>query len=148
MVVISMIMTLAWLTSINLVGAQRKPPLVGSVDQLVTDLKSQQTKAMTGDTGSAAINSEYGIHFGETQYILFRGPVFNPADSLNLAINLPQDFRTTGTGFSGGNVIFARGSGEIVNFVSGQNTITVLNTQNNEQKILYLNRYGTVYEVN
>ncbi len=147
-VVIFIIMTLAWLTSVNLIGAQRKPPLTGSVDQIVTDLRNQQTKAMTGDTGGSTTNSEYGIHFGQTQYILFRGTVFNPSDSLNLAINLPQDFKTTGTTFSGGNVIFAKGSGEIVNFVSGQNSVTVLNTQNNELKTIYLNRYGTVYEVN
>lgn len=142
------LITLAMLATTNLFSAQRKPVLTGTVDQMVTDLRQQQTKAMVGDTGGAATKEDYGIYFDQNQYVLFRGLVYAPGDSFNMPILLPTSFRFTNVSFPGRTVIFGKGSGEFINFSAGNNTVTVQNTQNNEQKTFYLNRFGTVYAVN
>lgn len=147
-VVMGILAVLFRLSTVNLLGLERRPKLTATMEILVSDLQSQQLKAMQkeGAGGSSAAN--YGIHFETGRYILFGGTSYNPLDAANVPITLPEAIQIASVTFPSGSVVFASGSGEVVGFISGSNAITLLQTQNQEQETLKLNRYGVTINLN
>lgn len=93
---------------------------------LLADLRTQQSLAMSGGESS-------GIKIDSDHYILLPG---------NIVI-MAKDGITFNSSFSGsGEIIFARGSGIISNFTSGQDTITL--TSLGTTQVIRLNQYGIV----
>jgi len=46
--------------------------------------------------------------------------------------------------FAGGNLVFANGSGEVVGFALGQNSLTVTNSAGGNSTNLTINQYGAI----
>lgn len=139
LVTIGLLGLLIGLTTISLISVQRRVTLSSTITTLISDLKEQQTKAMTGDTGGVSKNS-YGIYFDTNRYILFRGASYSSADPSNFAVDLANiDFANPGT-----SIVFARISGEI----AAASNITLTDITNNQQKTIQINRYGVVTAVN
>lgn len=134
------------LVTINLLKTQHTASIQSTLSTLISDIKSQQNKAMAGATEGRNTADKYGIYFQANKYILFHGTVFNPNDSSNFTVNLDQNITIT-TAFPTSSLVFLQMSGEINGFVSGQNTITLQNTSGNEQKIITINRYGVVTNI-
>ena len=112
---------------------------------LISDLKNQQIKAMTGDTEGRGTADNYGVKILSDRYVLFHGLSYNPSDSGNFVI--PIDGRQTLTStFQNGLIIFASNSGELINFTIGQNTVTIMD-DDGESKVLHFNKYGTITQV-
>lgn len=108
---------------------------VSSITQnLIADLKAQQTQSMSGDTKGDTQQSDYGIHFEEDGYWLFKGSVFNPSDEKNFKVDLGD----ANLGFNTIDIVFEKGSGE----VSTPGNIILTNNLTNETKIIDLNIYG------
>ena len=121
---------------VNLIRPQTKATLDTTVTTLITDLKSQQIKAMVGESeGASAAN--YGINLETTRYTLFKGNTFNVNDSANFVVNL-EGGATLSTTFSGNTIIFARRSGEI----GATGTVTIFS--GSENKTLNLNQLGNL----
>ncbi len=114
---------------------------------LITDLRNQQIKAMVGDTEGRGTPDTYGVYIQSSQYTLFHGQNYSVADSSNFAIPIGTGYQLTTT-FGSGKIVFASGSGEIVGFVSNQNSITVSDTRNGGQKTIQLNKYGIITSIN
>ncbi len=106
-------------------------------------MKEQQIKAMVGDTEGTASVSAYGVHFDTATYTLFR----NTYGTGNFVISLPSTIHISST-FPSPQIIFATGSGELTNYVSNSATITFSDTADNSQKVITLNKYGVVTNVN
>ena len=147
-VVMGIIAVLFRLSTVNLLGLERRPKLTATMETLVSDLQSQQLKAMQKEGAGGSSSANYGIHFETGRYILFGGTSYNPLDAANVPITLPEAIQISNITFPSSNILFAPGSGEIVGFVSGSNTITLIQTQNQEQETLKLNRYGVTVDLN
>lgn len=129
------------LATVNLVRTQHFASVSATVDQLVSDLHVQQTKAMMGTKDTAGNTNSYGIHVSGSTYILFQGTT-DPNDSSDFTVS--PDGITFSTNLPNNMIVFGQKSGEFSNYVSGPYAITVKNTNGTEQKTLYINKYGVV----
>lgn len=127
--------------SLNLLGIRSKTSLGTSVDVLLSDMKGQQIKAMTGTEGG----DNYGVHFQTNSYVLFKSS-FNPSNPDNFEVTL--DDITVDTTLPGSEVVFSKISGEVTGFNPSGNTIRFSSSSSTDQKIITLNRFGVVRGVN
>ncbi|MBI3341888.1 type II secretion system protein [Candidatus Curtissbacteria bacterium] len=130
-------------TSLNLLNIRSKSSLGTAVDVLLTDLNSQQIKAMSGDNGGDI----YGIHFLSSSYVLFKG-TYSAGDPANFTVNLDNSSINTTLPSSSSELVFNKTSGAVVGFSSGANTIRFQTNDISNQKIITVNRLGVVTGVN
>lgn len=120
---------LAGLIAGNLLIFRQRTTTQTTVSTLVNDIKEQQNRAMLE-------GSEQTISFSPTSY------------SMNdFEIELDASLEIINVTFPDQRIVFASISGEIKDFVPGQNTITVQNTFNNQAKIININRFGVITSV-
>ena len=148
MVVVTIFSLLLGLITINLLNSKQKASFNSSLTQLVSDIKQQQTSAMSLDTQGANTTSAYGIYFGQTSYTLFRGSAYVATDGANFVINLGENVQFSSVSFPGSSIIFQKLSGEILGFNPNLNSVTIKGTQNNQQKTIQINRYGVITQAN
>lgn len=144
LIVMGIIATLIGLSTISLLRTQHNATVSSAVDQLVADMRSQQTKAMMGTKDSTGNANNYGVHIASHSYILFQG-LTDPSDSTDFAVTL-QGITFT-TNLPSNIIVFAKSSGKFSNYVSGTYTITAANSFGTEQKIITVNRYGVVTNI-
>lgn len=132
---------------VSIANIQTKSASNASVSVIISDIKSQQIKAMTGDTEGRGTPDTYGVKILPNSYILFHGAVYNPMDASNFSIPAPSG-HTFSSLLPSDSIIFSTGKGEIAGFVDGQNTITLTNTKSGRTQTVHFNKYGTVTNVN
>jgi len=142
----SVIAILIGISTMNFTGIQHKTTLAATVDGLVANLSQQQIKAMVGDTEGRQVLDNYGVYFGATSYTLFND-IYYSTGSANFSENLPASQQVTST-FSNSQIIFQKGSGEILNYDPLQSSISVQDLTSGEQKIIQFNRYGVITSIN
>jgi len=140
----SVLMILLGIATINLLGAANKTYQTTTAQTLYVDLRTQQIKAMNGDTEGSGATGAYGVYFQPKQYIMFRGNAYSPANPTNFAVKIPDDINFTNILFPNSQIIFASGSGAFANFANGQNSVVVTNVEGLGQKTVTLNRFGVV----
>lgn len=148
MVVTGITAILFGLITINLLKFQNSTSTQSNLDTLISDLKSQQLKAMLGSTEGRTSNDSYGIYFMADRYILFHGTTYNSGDTSNFTVQLPTDVRIQSTTLPNNSAVFTKLSGDLQGYVSGSNTITVRSVTNNKNIVITLNRYGVISGVN
>jgi prepilin-type N-terminal cleavage/methylation domain-containing protein len=136
--IISVLFTISSLLLLNLIP---KASFTAQSEILISEIRQQQLKAMTGYTQGAEEGGSYGIFFQEHGYTLFKGQEYDPLSSSNLtiAVDGPDSIATT---LPNNQLVFAAGSGEVVGYVFGQNSITLSNSNTAESIIINLNEYG------
>lgn len=139
--IMSIMATLIGLTTINLVNSQQRASLSSLVQNLISDIRQQQIKAMVGDTEGAADANSYGVHIDSNKYVLFRGISYDPLEISNFAVNLPNNMIFVTPGL---DIIFSKVSGDIVAAASFQ----LQDTTNGNLKTIQINKYGVVTGVN
>ena len=140
----SVLMILLGIATINLLGAANKTYQTTTAATLYVDLKTQQIKAMNGDTEGSGTTGAYGVYFQPTQYIMFRGNSYSAANPTNFTVKIPDDVKFTSISFPNSQIVFASGSGAFANYTNGQNSVVVTNVENLSQKTVTLNRFGVV----
>lgn len=144
LVVMGIIGTLFGMVTISLLRAQHTASVSAVADQLVSDMRAQQTKAMSGTRDTTGSPNSYGVHVASSSYILFQGAT-DPSDQTDYTVS------PTGIAFSTNlpnNMIdFQEHSGEFSGYVSGPYTITVTSAYGTEQKIITINRYGVITSI-
>lgn len=145
-VVIFITMTLLGLITINLLNARSNASVTSSINSLIANVKSQQTKSMIRDTGGRNFNSAYGAHFETNSYTLYYD-TYTLGYQPNFVTPLDANFEFVTT-FPNSRIQFASGSGQIMNFTPGSNTVTLRSTVNSEQKVIQFNRFGVVTDIN
>jgi type II secretory pathway pseudopilin PulG len=147
-VVFGMLAVLIGMTTINISQSRKRASLSATIDTLVADMKSQQTKAMTGSTvAGGVLPVAYGIHFEESEYSLFHGSSYSASVTSNARVPLDTRVRFTSILFDNGNMIFASKSGELVGYVSGSSAVSVHQLDSGETKTIQLNQYGTITSI-
>ena len=128
----------------SLIRPETQTDLDGEILKVMTDLKSQQLKAMAGVTNATDDPVSYGINFATTSYVLFRGSSYNPADALNFTVSFPSSIQLSAIGFSSGTVIFSRLTGLVSGYAAGQDYITMQNTISSATGTVTINRFGAL----
>ena len=118
-------------TSINLIRPQTTSSLYTTIDQINSDLKQQQIRAMSGDGASS-----YGVYFETNRYTLFTGSAYSVGASDNFIVNLEGGITISNPQTS---VVFAQRSGETTS-----TSFTITNTNSGEQKIITINSLGAI----
>lgn len=146
-IVMGIIVLLFGFTTINLGGVARLTSASEAVDLLTADIRSQQTKAMTG-SGDGTSGSSYGIYFQTDRYTLFRGTTYSSQNSTNFTVKLDQNLNFINDTFPNATLVFLQSSGEISGYTADSATITIKNTTGNGQKTIRVNQLGTVDQIN
>jgi len=122
-VVLSIMALLLTLSVVSLGGVQQQAYVGKSLEILLSDIKLQQTKAMNGATEENS-TYRYGIHFETNTYTLFQGDTYNPSDTKNFTVTLDGQLTFASVTFPNSEIVFEKGSGEIVGFSDGNNTVS------------------------
>jgi type II secretory pathway pseudopilin PulG len=146
-VVFGMVAVLVGMTTLLISGAQRKATLTGTIETLVVDIRSQQTKAMSSVLAGETVPAGYGIRFETTRYILYSGVVYNSADTSNAVITLDPRVTFSAITLPDNSMAFAAKSGEIVGFSPMQNTVVLHHMDSGETKTIQMNRYGIITSI-
>jgi type II secretory pathway pseudopilin PulG len=147
LLVMGVTFALASFMSLNIFNSKASADINTTLYTFISDFKNQQTKAMVGDTEGRGIADTYGVYINSDQYILFHGANYNPGDTANFTVKLPDTFQMSTT-FPSSKIVFTQGSGEVSPFTIGQNTITITNTKTNAAKTIQINKYGIITDVN
>lgn len=143
LVVMGLIVIVSSVAVINLIQPQTSASVFSTTNTLVADLKSQQLKAMVGDSLGAVTSQQHGIYIQPTSYTIFRGSAYSAIEDANFVIQ-PESTISLSTTFPTSQVVFAKSSGDVSGFTNSSNTITVSNTASGESKTITLNRYGAI----
>ena len=144
MIVMAIVSILIGIVTINLLQLRNTTSVTSNIDALVSDLRSQQIKAMIGATEGRTSTDSYGIYFLSDQYVLFHGTIYNPADTSNFVVNLPEDLEIQATTLPNNTIVFSQLSGEIAGFSGTSASITVQLINSGVQRVITLNRYGVI----
>jgi Tfp pilus assembly protein FimT len=147
-IVMTITIMLIGIATVSLTSIQNKTYLGTTVDSLISDLKQQQLKAMTGNTEGRATSDSYGIHFNSNSYVLFHGTTYSSSDLTNFTVPLNGGLTFSSITLPGSNLIFSQISGEVSGYSSGADTFTLKNGTINQQKTIRINRYGTIIQIN
>lgn len=140
--------TLFGIVAFNLLHAQGSSSEQSNLDNLASDIRAQQTKAMTGSTEGRASSSNYGVYFLSDRYILFNGNAYSASEPTNYVIELPEDIEIVSTTLPSNTLLFSVLSGEIVGFTDTSNSIIFRSFSTSEQTVITLNRYGVITGMN
>ena len=146
-IITGIILLLSGFITVNLLQEQHKISVSSSVDTIISDISSQQTKAMAGDTNGSSSQSSYGIYFKSDSYVLFRGTVFSANDPSNFTVMLDNNITITSS-FSNSTLVFSIRSGQVNGFLDGSNTITIQSSSGPEKKTITINELGIVKNIN
>lgn len=136
-VVIAMLAILLGLVSVNLFRAQNTVSISATTQQVITDLRQQQIKAMVGDSEGRGAPDVYGIHFNSGSYVLFHGSTYSATDSANRVITLDSGSEIVSVNQ---NIIFARLSGDL----TASNAVTLRDPSGTQRQTVHLNPRGVV----
>lgn len=145
-IVVAVVLILSSFASINLFKFPASATVSQTVDKLAEDIKTQQIKAMVGDTEGRGTPDAYGIFFTPTSYTLFHGSAYTLNEPSNFVTSLPTGY-SIATTLPNSLLIFNAGNGEILNFSDSQNSITVRTTTLSEQRTILLNKYGALTNI-
>ncbi len=134
-VVMGIVSLLFALTAPDLFKLQDRNALQNTTIELTSLLRQQQFNAM--NTGVTS-----GIHFDSDKYILYRGDEYVVGLSENTEYPLPYPLSFSSIPVENGNIRFASGSGEFVNFSPNANTITLTDTVHLNERTVTVNALG------
>lgn len=133
------IVLILWaIASVSLVRTQTVNTLDVTTDLLISDIKSQQTKAFSGES-----DSSLGIYFETHQYTLFTGDTFSPSDPTNFVVSVEDPIGIENINVPNSSIVFSKGSGEVSGFVTGQ-SIRVSDSISGKGYTLNLSKYGAI----
>lgn len=143
-IVIGIFVTLFGISTISLTGLIPRANFVTNYQSILSDLKSQQHKAMVGDTNGAGDGSAYGIYLESNQYTLFAGPAYNPSATDNFTIQLSPGLSLTEINFPSNSIVFLQNNGEVAGFNELTSSFKLISTNTSEEKLIDLNWLGVV----
>ncbi len=144
LVAMALLMTIFVLSSVNLSNLIPKANLRATLEVLVSDMRLQQLKAMSGNTEGTSSVDSYGVYFEPTQYTLFKGFTYSATSSANLVVELPEGVTFSTINVPSSVVLFSQASGEVHNHQPDQSSLILESSVNNQQMTIELNRLGTI----
>lgn len=143
-VVIAALSILFGLVSVNLLTVRGKADLNTTYNTVVSDLRTQQLKAMVGESEES--DEGYGVYFLQNSYVLFQGGNYDSNDPANFEVDLPENLEFAENTLPNSQVVFIKGSGELSAYSPSQSSIKLRSSLNDQEKTFSLNRRGVVFE--
>lgn len=143
-VVIGLFITLFAISTISLTNLIPKANFVTTHQSILSDIKSQQLKAMTGSTSGTGNGSAYGIFLENDKYTLFTGLTYSASSTDNYTIELSNGLSLTEITFPLNSIVFSQGNGEIPGFSELTSSFKLINSSTTEEYIFNLNKLGVV----
>jgi prepilin-type N-terminal cleavage/methylation domain-containing protein len=131
----------------NFTTPVRRTSFSEALNVFVSDAKTQQHKAMMGDSQLAIGPKPYGIFITSTGYILFQGPGYTDTDPHNFSVNFDPNLNFTFINLPQTQIDFAAGSGAASNFVSDSYSVTLVDLETGQSSVITFNRYGVITQV-
>lgn len=147
LLVMAIISILFAISIVNLNTLQQNTYQNTSEELLLSDIKLQQLKSMTGDNNNSSTFETFGIYFGNTSYTLFRGATYSASDDENFTIELNPNLTFSNVEFANSQIVFEKNSGEIIGFTDGSDTITINNSITGTNAVITLNKYGVITDI-
>jgi prepilin-type N-terminal cleavage/methylation domain-containing protein len=122
----SLIAILISLASLGLTSFQQTSTDMAFIDQLVSDIKHQQQKAILGVSSGNDLQ-RYGVYFKQDAYILFDGDLYNSKNENNIEVDLKSKTEFAEIKLYQNSILFEKGSGDLVHFEEGNNFVTLTN---------------------
>ncbi len=138
----------AVLYGISSVSLSRLIPRVAvrsTAETLRSELRLLQARAMQGDVGIVAGPSAFGVFFAADRYTFFEGSSYVPGAQGNVE-TIMEEAVSISTELPSNILVFQHGSGEVVGFMSGQDTITISNVESGESAGFTVNQYGVLLD--
>lgn len=147
LIVLFVVVTMLTLGIGNLYRSQQQASLQARLQSITADIRGQQIKAMTGEVIENEAVAPYGIHFENDRYVLFRGMIYDQADSANLEIELEDTLAFDQITFPSSSLQFSSIHGMMLNYSAAQNEVILKDTSTGETKTISINKNGVIYEV-
>lgn len=116
--------------------------ITATVINVVTEMRTQQHKAMTGIMENSSLTKDYAIYFTGNSYTIFQGITYAMDNPTNYVIELPAAMEFTDITFPDNTLVFTAPGGDVLNHTESTDTITIRHTSTGEEKTIELNRYG------
>jgi prepilin-type N-terminal cleavage/methylation domain-containing protein len=145
-VVMVVVATLFGMVMFSLIGTQKTSEVGSAADALISDMASQQTKAMLG--AGTASGTKYGIFFDVNKYTLFQGNFYLSTDPRNFTVNLDSGLAFTNIKFPGSSIIFSSATGTVSGYLNGSNYVSIGESDGSKVETIKVNRYGVVTQEN
>ena len=144
MVSMALLTTIFLLSTITLSNIIPTASICATFEVLVSDMRLQQLKAMSGNTeGNDSVES-YGVYFEQDKYTLFRGFSYIASSSANFIVHLPKGVIFEDINLPASAIVFNQASGEVNAYDGNLDKVTVKSTVNNDEMTLELNKLGTI----
>lgn len=140
--VLAVLAILMTISTVSLLGVQEQSFVHKSIELLLSDLKLQQISAMSGGQNSAGVQSASGIYFETHSYTLFKGDSYVEGAPGNFSILLENGLEFGS--IAGESIIFAKGSGEIINYSENIDTIDIVRSDRTNPAVIKMNELGIV----
>jgi len=135
-IVMGIIAILFSLSVPQLFRLQDRTTLRSATVTLISHMRQQQSNAMNS-------SSLYGIFFEQGRYILFTGSHYtSSAPELNTVVSLDYPVAFSQILFPTSEVVFASGSGEIVDYDTINHSVALQDSINNQEKKIEFNAFG------
>jgi type II secretory pathway pseudopilin PulG len=131
----------------NFTSVQRIVNVDSATETIVSDLKNQQTKAMSGFTPEGS-EANHGIYFSNDSYVLFRGSSYSQSNSTNHNVALGSNLEFSDVTFQGSTIIFMSKSGEIADYSEGSDSFSIQKIGGSNKQTIRLNKYGVITQIN
>ena len=141
LLIMGILAILTSLGSINYFSTFNQTKTGVAKDVLISDLRSAQNKAMSGEAVGGVTQPSWGVKLLVDSYVIFPGDTYIEGAPDNYLVALPADTALTTT-FPAGVVLFRHGSGEVVGYDAVSDTITLVTGSSSES--LELNVFGVV----
>jgi type II secretory pathway pseudopilin PulG len=143
MMAMGILMVLLALVSISIGPALGRSNTTELANTLISDLFSQQQKAMQGELSAGQLKPT-GVYFAADRYVLFSGESYVASASDNITIELPDSEEFSLIQLPNQSIIFATGSGTVRNYDNDQSVVTLAPTTGGTARSLQVNRYGII----
>ncbi len=147
-VVIGIASILLGIVGLSFTHTQHNVNISGATDVLVSDIRQQQLKSMTGDTSGTGVVSAYGIYFQSYKYTLFSGNAYSSGDANNFTVNLDQNLQFANDTFPGTSLVFENGTGKFTGYSSTTNSIQIKDAITGQSATIAVNRLGVITQAN
>lgn len=144
LIVIFIFTTIIILPSIFFWAIGQTDRLDSQIREIVNALNEAQINTISGKSQASQETFSYGVHFETNYYDLFNGTSYNAADPNNLRNYLPSGFTFSQIQLAGGNVIFEKVTGQVLNFDPNLNYVELLENNSQSKKRIFISRFGGI----
>lgn len=148
-IVISLLGILLTIASVNLFNPLSKNKVSMVAGDVTSILREAQYKSINSTDSENGGSSEFGVHFENNSYTLFKGLVYNSSSNSNFEVKTVSNISIEkslpcSSQENCNNIIFEKYSGEVHEFDENQNSICIQTESSDQERMIKINSLGVV----